>query len=161
MTSMPDTGNSAHVGAFHRSEEETMKLRFRNAVAGLALIQNPVTTGVDREAPISQFIIINEGSGGEHIARTVYAASEDDARHTHQENYADEPIVAVHQSHHPGSSPPAACDITPSRLGGWRTRRTPTTASPGDASDCLVFAPGPIVVGHYRHQEDEEDEQHG
>ena len=35
--------------------------------------------------------------GGGHIARTVYAASEDDARQTHQENYADEPIVAVHQ----------------------------------------------------------------
>ena len=34
---------------------------------------------------------------GEHIARTVYAADEDDARQTHQENYADEPIVAVHQ----------------------------------------------------------------
>ena len=43
------------------------------------------------------FIVISEGSGGEHIARTVYAASEDDARQTHQENYADEPIVAVHQ----------------------------------------------------------------
>ena len=43
------------------------------------------------------FIVINEGSGGEHIARTVYAASEDDARQTHQENYADEPLVAVHQ----------------------------------------------------------------
>ena len=43
------------------------------------------------------FIVISEGSGGEHIARTVHAASEDDARQTHQENYADEPIVAVHQ----------------------------------------------------------------
>jgi hypothetical protein len=43
------------------------------------------------------FIVINEGSGGEHIARTVYAASEDDARQTHQENYPDEPLVAVHQ----------------------------------------------------------------
>ena len=43
------------------------------------------------------FIVISEGSGGEHIARTVYAASEDDARQTHQENYPDEPIVAVHQ----------------------------------------------------------------
>ena len=43
------------------------------------------------------FIVTSEGSGGEHIARTVYAASEDDARQTHQENYADEPIVAVHQ----------------------------------------------------------------
>ena len=43
------------------------------------------------------FIVISEGSDGEHIARTVYAASEDDARQTHQENYPDEPIVAVHQ----------------------------------------------------------------
>ena len=43
------------------------------------------------------FIVISEGSGGEHIARTVYAASEDDARQAYQENYADEPIVAVHQ----------------------------------------------------------------
>ena len=43
------------------------------------------------------FIVISEGSGGQHIARTIYAASHDDARQTHQENYADEPIVAVHQ----------------------------------------------------------------
>ena len=43
------------------------------------------------------FIVISEGSGGQLIARTVYAASEDDARQTHQENYADEPIVEVHQ----------------------------------------------------------------
>ena len=43
------------------------------------------------------FIVISEGSGGEHIARTVYAADLDDARQTHRENYADEPIVAVHQ----------------------------------------------------------------
>ena len=43
------------------------------------------------------FIVISEGSDGEHIVRTTYAASEDDARQTHQENYADEPIVAVHQ----------------------------------------------------------------
>ena len=43
------------------------------------------------------FIVISEGGYGEHVARTVYAASEDDARQTHQENYADEPIVAVHQ----------------------------------------------------------------
>ena len=43
------------------------------------------------------FIVISEGGDGEHIARTVFAASEDDARQTHQENYADEPIVAVHQ----------------------------------------------------------------
>ena len=43
------------------------------------------------------FIVISEGSDGAHIARTVYAASEDDARQTHHENYADEPIVAVHQ----------------------------------------------------------------
>ena len=43
------------------------------------------------------FIVISEGRDGEHIARTFYAAGLDDARQTHQENYADEPIVAVHQ----------------------------------------------------------------
>ena len=43
------------------------------------------------------FIVIGEGSDGAHIARTVYAADEDDARQTHHENYAEEPIVAVHQ----------------------------------------------------------------
>ena len=43
------------------------------------------------------FIVISEGGDGEHVARTVYAASEDDARQTHQENYADEFIVAVQQ----------------------------------------------------------------
>ena len=59
------------------------------------------------------FIVISEGSDGAHIARTVYAASDDDARQTHRENYPHEPIVAVHQLNHPPSSPPAACDITP------------------------------------------------
>ncbi len=43
------------------------------------------------------FIVTSERRGGGHLARTVYAASEDDARQTHQDNYADEPIVAVHQ----------------------------------------------------------------
>ena len=43
------------------------------------------------------FIVTSEGTGGGHIARTVHAANEDDARQTHQENYPDEPIVAVHQ----------------------------------------------------------------
>ena len=43
------------------------------------------------------FIVTSEGSGGEHIVRTTYAASEDDARHTHQENYVDETIVEIHQ----------------------------------------------------------------
>ena len=43
------------------------------------------------------FIVTSEGGDGEHIVRTVYAASDDDARQTHQENYPDEPIVAVHQ----------------------------------------------------------------
>ena len=43
------------------------------------------------------FIVISEGWGGGHVVRTVYAADEDDARQTHQENYADEPLVAVHQ----------------------------------------------------------------
>ena len=43
------------------------------------------------------FIVISEGTGGEHVARMVYAADEDDARQTHQDNYADEALVAVHQ----------------------------------------------------------------
>ena len=43
------------------------------------------------------FVVISEDRDREHIARTVYAASEDDARQTHRENYPDEPIVAVHQ----------------------------------------------------------------
>ena len=43
------------------------------------------------------FIVTSDGSDGGHIARTIHAASEDDARQTHQKNYADEPIVAVHQ----------------------------------------------------------------
>jgi hypothetical protein len=43
------------------------------------------------------FIVISEGAQGGHIARTVHAGGEDDARQTHQENYADELIVAVHQ----------------------------------------------------------------
>ena len=43
------------------------------------------------------FIVISESWDGPHIARTIYAASEDDARQTHHENYAYEPIVAVHQ----------------------------------------------------------------
>ena len=43
------------------------------------------------------FIVISEGSDGAHIARTFYAASEDDAHQTHRENYPGEPIVAVHQ----------------------------------------------------------------
>ena len=51
-----------------------------------------------REAEMHDvFIVISEGSGGEHIARTFYAADEVDARQTHQDNYADEPLVAVHQ----------------------------------------------------------------
>ena len=43
------------------------------------------------------FVVTSQGSGGGRITRTVYAASEDDARQTHQENYAGEPIVEVHQ----------------------------------------------------------------
>ena len=46
------------------------------------------------------FIVISEGADGEHIARTVYAAGDDDARQTHQANYAGEPIVAVQQENH-------------------------------------------------------------
>ena len=43
------------------------------------------------------FVVISEDGDREHIARTVYAASDDDARQAHQENYVDETIVEVHQ----------------------------------------------------------------
>jgi hypothetical protein len=43
------------------------------------------------------FIVVSEDSDGQHVARTVYAASEADARQAYLENYADEPIVAIHQ----------------------------------------------------------------
>ena len=54
-------------------------------------------TRFDHREKHDAFIVISEGADGEHIARTVYAATEDDARQTHQENYSDEPIVAVDQ----------------------------------------------------------------
>jgi hypothetical protein len=47
------------------------------------------------------FIVVSEGRDGDHIARTFYAADLDDARQTHQENYADERIVGPHPSHTP------------------------------------------------------------
>jgi hypothetical protein len=43
------------------------------------------------------FIVTSEGPAGGHITRTVCAADEDDARRTHHENYAGEPIVDVRQ----------------------------------------------------------------
>ena len=49
------------------------------------------------------FIVISESWDGQHIARTVYAASEDDARQTHQENYTGETIVEVQQETIPAS----------------------------------------------------------
>ena len=36
-----------------------------------------------------------------------------------------------------------------------------TRITPGDASHCPVLASGPKAVGYYRHEEDEDDEQHG
>ena len=52
---------------------------------------------VDHREMHDVYIVISDGSDGQLIARTVHPASEDDARQTHQENYADEPIVEVHQ----------------------------------------------------------------
>jgi hypothetical protein len=43
------------------------------------------------------FIVISEGADGELIARTVIAGSDDDARQTHRETYANDTIVAVNQ----------------------------------------------------------------
>ena len=60
-------------------------------------------TRIDHREMHDVFIVISEGSGGEHNARTVFAASEDDARQTHRENYAGEPIIAVQQETIPAS----------------------------------------------------------
>jgi len=43
------------------------------------------------------FTVISEGVAGEHVARAIYATSEDDARQAHQENYAGETVLAVEQ----------------------------------------------------------------
>ncbi len=43
------------------------------------------------------FLVTSKSSGGGHTTRIVYAASEYDARRTHQENYAGEQIVDVNQ----------------------------------------------------------------
>ena len=43
------------------------------------------------------FIVVSEDGDGEHVARVVYATSEDDARQAHQENYADETVLAVQE----------------------------------------------------------------
>ncbi len=41
------------------------------------------------------FVVTSKGPGGGHIARIVYAADEDDARRTHQENFPGESVVDV------------------------------------------------------------------
>lgn len=41
------------------------------------------------------FVVTSRGQGSGHIARIVYAASENDARQTHQANFREETIVDV------------------------------------------------------------------
>ena len=53
-------------------------------------------TRFDHRETHDVFIVISEGADGEHIARTVLAASEDDARQTHREHYGEH-IVEVQQ----------------------------------------------------------------
>jgi hypothetical protein len=52
---------------------------------------------VDHREMNDVYTVISESSGGQLIVRTVHAFDQDDARRTHQENYADESIVEVHQ----------------------------------------------------------------
>ena len=54
------------------------------------------------------FIVISEGADGGHIAGTLYAADLYDARQTHHDSYANEPLVAFHQQRHRGTPPFAA-----------------------------------------------------
>ncbi len=51
----------------------------------------------DEDVMHDVFIVVAEVANGEHVSRTVYAASADDARQAYHENYADEAIVEVHQ----------------------------------------------------------------
>ena len=66
-----------------------------NAVVidAVAKFRRPVDHGEMHDV----YIVISESSGGQLIVRTVHAVDQDDARRTHQENYADETIVEVHQ----------------------------------------------------------------
>ena len=52
---------------------------------------------VDHREMHDVYIVISESSDGQLIVRTVHAIDQDDARRTHQKNYADESIVEVHQ----------------------------------------------------------------
>ena len=105
------------------------------------------------------FIVVSEDGDGEHIARTIYAASEDDARQTHQETSPTSPSWRPTKKH-PGSSHSAAA-TSHRTVRGRRTRWTPTPASSATPVTASCLPPAPIVVGYYRHEEDEEDEQHG
>ena len=95
------------------------------------------------------FIVISEGRDGEHIARTFYAADLDDARQTHQDNYADEPLVAVPGQHRRRLLPP------------WHTPMAASTTAL--CHSCKIAVPAAMVElgdweAQYQHNEDEVDE---
>ena len=86
-----------HVGYSGNQIAPVVPLKTTHANGSVTAGDEKCWTRFDHREMHDVFIVISEGSGAEHIARTVFAASEDDARQTHRENYAGEPIVEVQQ----------------------------------------------------------------
>ena len=90
MTQTQDGGQKAQIAP-------VVSLKTTHANGSITAGAERRWTRFDHREMHDVFTVISEGGGGEHIARTVFAASEDDARQTHRENYAGEPIIQVQQ----------------------------------------------------------------
>ena len=86
-----------HVGCSGSQIATVVALETTNANGFVPAGVEKYWSRVDPRETHDVFIVISEGRDGEHVARTLYAADLDDARQTNHENYADEPIVDVHQ----------------------------------------------------------------
>ena len=116
-----------------------VSLNTNHANAFVAAAAETCWTRFDHREMRDVFTVISEGRDGRHIARTTSPTSEDDARQTHRENYADEPIVAVQQSSHPGqlirrrrhhSVAPRVAEIKPEQAGGLGAQPAPISKLP-------------------------------
>ena len=87
----------SHVGSSTNQIAHAVSLDTDHANAVVIDAVETFCPPIDHREMHDVYIVISEGSGGQHIVRTIHAASEDDARQTHQENYTDETIVEVHQ----------------------------------------------------------------
>ena len=86
-----------HIGSSNDQAATVVALDTNHANAFVIDAEERFRPPSDQREMHDVFIVISEGRDGEPIARTFYAADLDDARQTHQENYGDEPIVAVQQ----------------------------------------------------------------